>query len=114
MKIDSFSFGRITINGTLYHRDVILFPDSIITNWRRNQGHVLSLDDLQDVLRFKPEVLVVGTGAYGSMKIPSSTRKGLEEKGIELFESTTDQAWKLFNQYREEGKKVSAAFHLTC
>ena len=114
MKIDSFSFGRITINGKLYHSDLILFPDSVITNWRRTQGHVLSLEDLQDILHFKPDVLVVGTGTYGSMKIPSSTRKGLEEKGIELFENPTDQAWELFNQYREEGEKVAGAFHITC
>ena len=114
MRIDAFSFGSITVNGRQYHNDVILFPDSISRNWLRKQGHVLALEDLKDILRYKPDILVVGTGTYGSMSIPSSIKIELGEKGIELIESPTDEACKFFNSCMKQEKKVVGAFHLTC
>jgi hypothetical protein len=48
------------------------------------------------------------------LKLPSSTKKALEEKNIKLIEGNTDQACEIFNKYIEEGKKVVGAFHLSC
>jgi len=69
--IDSYDFGRIIINGKRYNSDLIVFSDKVRDGWWRKEGHRLDVEDLKDVLESKPEVLVVGTGYSGLMRIPS-------------------------------------------
>ena len=68
MRIDSYSFGVMKVDGAEYTADLIIFPDRIRANWWRKQGHSLAVEDLDDVLGFKPEVLVIGKGASGLME----------------------------------------------
>lgn len=112
--IDSYSFGSIIIGGKKYQNDVIVFPDKTRENWWRKEGHLLSLGDLREVIDFKPEVLIIGKGAYGVMDIPRDTREKIEKMGMELIVEKTRKATELFNKKLKEGKKVVGAFHLTC
>lgn len=111
--IESYGFGRITINGKQYTSDVIIFPDHVLEGWWRKEGHKLSIEDLKDVLEAKPEVLVVGTGYYGFMKVPSEVKEYLTSKKIELIVQGTKEAYKSYNRIAST-KRVIAAFHLTC
>ena len=111
--IDSYSFGRIVINGKTYTSDLILYPDKVDDNWWRKSGHLLQKEDLTDIIQYNLEVFIVGTGAYGLMKIPDDTRKFLESKGIKLLSEETGEACKIYNEMKEK-RKVVAAFHLTC
>ena len=114
MRIDSYSFGQMQIGGQSYRTDTIVFPDKINSNWWRRQGHSLSKGDIQEILEFNPDVLVIGTGASGLMQVPDSTKKLLEEAGIEIIVKRTGQAWRVFNEQLEKGRKAVGAFHLTC
>jgi len=114
MRIDSYSFGVMKVDSIEYRTDLIVFPDKIKSNWWRKQGHILAIEDLDDVLDFKPEVLIVGKGISGLMQIPASTKKAIQEQGIELIEENTGQAWQFFNELIQKGKKAVGAFHLTC
>ena len=114
MKIDGYSFGSMTVNGNVYDADLIVFPDNIKPNWWRKNGHALLIEDLGEVIEHKPQVLIVGTGAHGAMKIPSSTKEVLRANNIELIDLVTGEAYKVFNGYIQEGRKVVGAFHLTC
>ena len=60
--IESYSFGRMKINGVAYSSDLIVFTEHVKSDWRRNKGHELHVEDLEEILRAKPEILVVGTG----------------------------------------------------
>ena len=111
--IDSYDFGRIVINGKRYSSDLIVFPDKVRDGWWRKEGHRLHVEDLKEVLEAKPEVLVVGTGYSGLMKVPPETRKYVESKGIELIAQSTAEACKTFNRL-VKSRKVVAALHLTC
>jgi hypothetical protein len=111
--IDSYDFGRIVIDGKHYNSDLIVFPDKVRDGWWRKEGHRLHVEDLKDVLEAKPEVLVVGTGYYGLMKVPPETRKHVESEGIELIAQKTTEACKTFNRL-VKSRKVVAALHLTC
>ncbi len=113
MMIDSYDFGQITIEGKRYNNDLIIFPDKVQGGWWRKEGHRLQIDDLREVLKAKPEVLLVGTGYYGAMTVPDDTRKYLESEGIELIVQKTAEACKTFNQL-VPSRKVVAALHLTC
>lgn len=104
----------MTIDGKVYERDLIIFPDNIKPNWWRKESHSLTIEDLDEVINYKPEVLIIGKGASGCMKIPSSTKKALKENRIELIDRDTDEACQIFNKLIKNGKKVAGAFHLTC
>ena len=111
--IDSYDFGQITIDGKRYNKDLIVFPDRVKADWWRKEGHHLQMDDLKEILEAKPEVLVVGTGYYGAMTVPTETRKHVESEGIELIVQRTAEACKTFNRL-VTSRKVVAALHLTC
>ena len=62
MRIDSYSFGIIMIDGKTYTSDVIVFPERVFSPWWRKEGHFLRMEDLAEVLREKPDIIVIGTG----------------------------------------------------
>lgn len=113
MKIEHYSFGRITIDGRDYTSDVIIYPDKVDPSWWRKEGHRLAIDDLKNILGSKPEVLIIGTGAYGTMVVPKETEEYLKKKGIKLIADDTKSACETFNKLSGSGKVV-AALHLTC
>ena len=114
MNIEGYRFGRIVVDGRPYTSDVIVFPDRVRDGWWRNEGHELCPADLWEVVQEKPEVLVVGTGKSGLMRVLPKTEEYLEQQGIKLQVERTDEAYQTFNQLCRLGKKVVAALHLTC
>ena len=114
MKVDNYAFGSMTVDGKVHNQDLIVFPDTIKPNWWRKEGHSLMEEDIKEIIDYKPDVLIIGKGAYGVMAIPESTRKLLKSNNIELIDRNTPEAYKVFNQYVEKGKKAVGAFHLTC
>ncbi len=103
----------MVVDGRKYGSDLIIFPDRVAPNWRRKEGHSLAVEDLTEVLAYGPEILVVGTGNIGMMKLPEETRRQIADKGIELVAEKTGKAYRSFNELSKTGKVVGA-FHLTC
>lgn len=115
MKIDNYKFGRITIDGNDFTNDVIIFPHQVKSNWWRKEGHNLYLEDLEEVVNEKPEILIIGKGAYGRMQVRKKVKEKLKEKGInEVIDLETAEACEKFNNLVNTGKNVVAALHLTC
>jgi len=112
-KIDSYRFGEILINGQKYTTDVIIFPDSVISDRWRKAGHELCRNDIDDVLKEKPQVLVVGSGASGLMKVLPEVEEITHKQGIELVVETTDKACDVYNRMCDSQFTV-AVFHITC
>lgn len=112
--INDYHFGSIAINDRTYSSDVIIYPDKVDAGWWRKEGHALYLVDIKEALAQNPEVLVVGTGAYGALKVSKEVCDLAAEKGIELIVRKTEEACKEFNHLSQSGKKVIAALHLTC
>jgi hypothetical protein len=111
--IDFYEFGEIVIDGNRYTSDVIIYPSRIDSNWWRREGHQLSLSDLKDVLETRPEIIVVGTGSPGLMKVLPETEKHIKSKGIELIILPTKEACRTYNRLFTN-KRVIALLHLTC
>jgi len=111
--IDSYSFGSVTIDGTSYDSDLIVCPDGVRPDWWRKEGHGLCPEDLSAVIEVGVELLIVGCGAYGVLKVPETTREWLEGKGIELVALPTGEACERYNELAA-GRKVAAGLHLTC
>ncbi len=113
MHIDRYSFGKITIDDKTYTSDVIVYPDRVDASWWRKQGHYLQEEDLLEIVKEKPEVLVIGTGYAGLMRVPDSIRNYVESKGIVLYVQKTGKAVTFFNE-QPPGRKTIGAFHITC
>ncbi|HDI31893.1 MAG TPA: hypothetical protein ENF80_03650 [Thermofilum sp.] len=114
-KIKSYEFGKIVVDDQFYNQDLVLSNTKVYSGWWRREGHRVVLDDLIEILeKEEPEVLIVGKGYYGYMEIDETLKAYLREKNIELVSGKTGDVWKEFNKLTEEGRKVVAAFHLTC
>ena len=114
MKINSYSFGSITIDNKIYQKDIIVFPEKVRPNWIRITGHSLELEDIKEIIAYNPETLIIGTGAYGSMTVPSSTKEALSRRKIKLIAEDTKKACALFNENIKNNIKTVGTFHLTC
>jgi len=114
LRIDSYDFGRIRVGGEDYHGDLIILPERVLAGWWREEGHRLKLEDLRDVLEEDIEVLVIGTGYYGAMRVSEEVVEELRRREIELIVEPTTKAWRTYNKLVEERRKVAAALHLTC
>jgi hypothetical protein len=113
MYIESYSFGRIRIAGTDYVKDVIIYPDHVEPSWQRRFGHRLMPVDLESVIRFKPDAVIVGCGNSGALMVPDETIDFLEDKGIRVHVARTGDAVRMFNSLPKCDRLV-AALHLTC
>ena len=111
--IDSYQFGQVVVNGKRYTSDIIIFPDKVRDNWWRGMGHQLCLEDMTEVLTENPEVLIVGTGVSGLMKVLPEVEKTVIAQGTRLIAETTDKACHTYNELCQS-QRVTAALHLTC
>lgn len=114
MHIDSYQFGKIMIDGTAYNSDCLILGDSVKAHWRRKQGHLLTVEDLEPIIAAGPATLIVGCGASGLMKVSENVGQVLRKHGIELFTTNTNKAVATFNELAGKGEYVAAALHLTC
>ena len=114
MKIKSYEFGRIEINGTVYTSDVIIYDEHVNSSWWRKEGHYLQTEDIEEILNAKPDVIVLGTGKFDTMKVSNDVKKELESRGIEFIYANTDEACNRHNEISGSSKKVVTALHLTC
>jgi hypothetical protein len=112
--IETYSFGSMTVMRKKYRNDLKIIGSQIVGDWWRREGHALYPEDIDDILYSAVEILVVGTGAYGSMKVTEEAAKAIGGRGIKLVAVPTKEAVSLFNNLHNEGKRVAGAFHLTC
>jgi hypothetical protein len=114
MKINSFNQGVMVVNKKKYKRDLIVFPDKIIPVWIRKKPHDVKKKDIQEILDFKPDFLVIGNGKAGAMKVSNSTKELCKKLNIKLIIKKTPKALTSFNKIIKKGEKAVGAFHLTC
>ncbi len=112
--IESYRFGEMVVSGRAYRRDLKIIEGKVRPEWWRKEGHLLQPEDLEDVWAARPEILVVGTGASGVMRVDPRTVARAQELGITLEAYPTEKAVRRFNELLREGRKVAGAFHLTC
>ncbi|MEM4576176.1 MAG: MTH938/NDUFAF3 family protein [Candidatus Nezhaarchaeales archaeon] len=112
MHIDSYDFGEITIDGKKYSKDVIISL-SEVKSWWRIKGHEVCVEDLKLLESEDFELLVIGTGYYGAVKVLSEVEEWVKRRGAELIVLPTKEACDLYNKESKE-KKVVATLHLTC
>lgn len=112
--IENYNFGQILINGKKYNSDLIIFKDHIYDTWWRKEGHNLCIDDIREIINKKPDILIIGTGCYGLMKVPKELIENIKLSGIkQVIVKKTGEACTEYNKLYKKNK-IIAAFHLTC
>lgn len=119
--IEEYHFGSITIDRKTYSHDVEVRWTGEVLEWRRLESHVFDVEDLKRAVTEEPDTIVLGTGAYGTVRVTEGCQKFIQEKGIKLIIDKTEEAVRTFNVILGESKeeegtqnKVIGLFHLTC
>ncbi|WP_202318820.1 Mth938-like domain-containing protein [Archaeoglobus neptunius] len=114
MEVEAYSFGRIRIGGKDYTNDVIVGANFIKPDWWRKEGHRVVLEDIEDIIKAEPEIVIFGTGANGRVKVDRHVVEALRDLGAEVVISESGKAVELYNKLLRSGKRVLLAVHLTC
>jgi hypothetical protein len=112
--IDEYSFGVMTVGGEKYTSDVILYPDgSMNSSWWRKSGHLLRVEDLDRTGKVHPEIAIIGTGAWGRMRVDRKVMEYLHSLCKRVIVEKTGSAVKEYNTL-VPSHSVVGLFHLTC
>ncbi|MHC4424064.1 MAG: MTH938/NDUFAF3 family protein [Planctomycetota bacterium] len=112
--IDKFSFGTITVDSQIYNNDIKIIKGKVVPDWWRTSGHTVDLDDVQDILQAGPDIVVIGKGDPGHMRITDTLKEYTAAHGIKLIVENTSEASKTFNHLCREGRNVAGGFHVGC
>ena len=104
--------GWVRIGATEYRENLVLTPEAIATGWAPAGFDGLAEADFAQLLSYKPEVVLFGTGPAIRFPHPRLTR-ALTEARIGLEVMDTPAACRTFNILAAEGRGVVAALLLT-
>ncbi len=111
IRIDSFYFGNIIVNGRKFQQDIILSSNGEITEKEGN--HSFGKKEYNDILMRNPEVIILGTGTVPNVRIDPDIEVTAKLNGIEIITKPTIQAVEEFNKLVNK-KRVVAVMHVTC
>lgn len=111
--IDSYKFGLFVIDGKEYKSNIILLG-AVVKRAEYLHEHQLKLDPFIEMVEFKPSYIIIGTGAYGVMKVSQEIIDYIEKRGIKLIIEKTGDACRTYNSLLKSKTKVAAFMHNTC
>ena len=100
--------GWVRIGATDYRENLVLTPATIVTGWAPAGFDGLAEADFEQLLAYKPEVVLFGAGATIRFPHPRLTR-ALTDARIGLEVMDTPAACRTFNILAAEGRSVVAA-----
>ena len=110
--ITHYSFGKITVDGKNYVRDIAILPDKSVQNWDVKTHHRVQSVDIKNIVDDTTKTFIIGTGADEGCAVLDETVDYIKSKGIELHILNTYKAVRLFNKLPKKG--LSACFHINC
>ena len=116
MRIDSFSFGTIRVDGETYETDIVIDRGEVRARkkkpsraFRDEYGHTpLSV---AEKIPWKCARLVIGTGADGALPVMPAVLEEAERRGVEVTAVRTSKAIELLRGARRD---TNAVLHITC
>ena len=116
MKIEGFSFGRITIDGVTYDHDVVIDRGSVRKRDKKpskalRDAHGHTPLSAAERIPWACRRLVVGTGAYGSLPVMDDVKREAARRDLELVLLPTAEA---IEALRDAPRDTNAILHITC
>jgi len=119
LKVDSVSWGKVKVDGKVYHQ-VLIVGDKVIERDKPKLETLFSttheIGDWEQklLLSGEPEIILIASGFGGVLKISSKLKVKIEKLGIELKILLTPKAVDEYNRLIAQGYKVNALIHTTC
>jgi len=117
-KINSTSFGSITVKRKTFENDILIRLDGQVEKRRKKlskklygTSHKISLAEAKYIYEKGAEKLIIGTGQTGYVELSKKAQKFFKEKDLKTKLLPTPKAIKLWN--KDKGR-VIAMFHVTC
>ncbi len=118
MRIESTTFGAITIDGKTYEHDVVIRLSGEVVKRKKKlskklygTSHVLSEDEAKFLFEKGCDQVVIGSGQMGNVHLSPEAEAYFERKGCEILLKPTPEAIRMFN--RSRAKRIGL-FHVTC
>ena len=118
-KIDKVSWGKITVDGRGYHQ-VLIIGDEVLERKSDKLHHLFGTThqiadwEKNKLISRHPEIVLIGSGWSGLVKIEQEFEDKLKKEGVELRTVLTPRIVKEYNRLVGEGKRVNALVHTTC
>lgn len=112
-------FGEVIVDGRK-HGDVLVVGGKVAERNREKlkllygTSHIVGKEELEALLRFNPQAVVIGTGQYDTLKVSEEVRSTFERQDIQLVVEPTPKAIRTFNRLFHESRRVNALIHTTC
>jgi hypothetical protein len=100
--IEEYNFGKITIDGKVYDKDIQTDWNGNVSEWLRQEDKIIGITDVAGSVEKEPQSLVIGTGQKGMVKLAEEAKIFIQERGIELFMDETEEAVRTFNILKED------------
>jgi uncharacterized protein len=99
---------QVSVNGQPYTTSVLVPGNAPLSAWAPENLTALTADHIAEILPFKPELVILGSGPSLRFAHPSVLRP-LIEAGIGVETMDTPAACRTYNVLMSEGRKVLAA-----
>jgi hypothetical protein len=119
LKIDQVSWAKISVSGNDFFQVLLLGQKVIerdVDKLRKLFGtsHQVGSWEWKRLLEKGPEIILIGNGWEGALKVDEEAKKKVISLGIELKILITPKAVEEYNQLVKSGKRVNALIHTTC
>jgi len=99
-QIKAYKPGEITINDKTYTQSLIVTPYTLIKDWRPQSIDDITKEDIEQILKLKPEIILLGMGTQAVMPPPELRQFDCMDNGA---------ACRTFVALSSEGRHVAAA-----
>lgn len=103
--------GYVEVNRTRYAASLVVSAERLVADWPPRSLEALTAADIEALLAFKPEVVLLGTGATFRFPEPRALAP-LARAGVGLESMDTPAACRTYNILLSEGRNVVAALIL--
>ena len=104
----AYGTDHVMVNGERHERSIVVLAEEVRSDWDTGGFDELNEAHFAWFLEFKPDVLLLGTGAQQRFPHPRLYR-ALTDAGIGVECMTTPAACRTYNILVAEGRKVMAA-----
>jgi hypothetical protein len=117
-RLENTQFGSVTIDGQIYLHDVLIHLDGTVAKRKKKlskeiygTSHIISLAEAEFIYEEKAEVLVIGGGQFGMVKLSEEAARFFEARRCRVVILPTPEALDAWNQ---AGPGTLGLFHVTC
>ncbi|NOX71099.1 MAG: hypothetical protein GXO64_00150 [Candidatus Micrarchaeota archaeon] len=109
VKIDSVTFGEVTIKGKVHYSDIIAWWDDKFEEIEK--FHLFDSEFIKRLLKRKPEIVIVADGTEHEITISPEAEYLAEKAGVLLYHEDLKKALEIFHSFLNEGKRAVIAIH---